>query len=256
MKKISQIILMVMSLSVTSLWAQKVNVISKYAESEIFIDGKYVANKAVYDYQVEAGTHVIQVEKNGQVYLRKAVDVAPDTVQTIYAEDFVNVPQTATRIPDRGAKDLEASRVRESRGKIGVGLHLSSGASGLSGKYFFTPQWGAQLVGWSGSSQEQDYSSFGYRVIYNLVDTMAKDNIVSLYLAAGAGVTSNNDKGGFSFLNKRAEMQEVVLGIEIPSDGILQNLSYSIEVGAENLNVDGVKTNGGFKFNAGAHFYF
>jgi hypothetical protein len=240
-------------LATTPSWAQKVNVISQYPESEISIDGKYVANKAVYDYQVDAGNHVIEVKKNGQVFLRKSVMVGKDMVETVYAEDFVNLPQSANRVANRGAKDLEASRVRDSRGSIAIGLHFSSGASGLSGKYFFTNKLAAQLVGWESSSDKEKYGSFGYRLIYNLVDTLDKENLSSLYIAIGAGNTSASSKVE-SFVSYQKDMQEIVIGIEFP--GSFQNMTYHIEAGEEILKNFGVQESSGFKFNAGTHFYF
>jgi len=159
--------------------AEKLNIINDRPEAEIFIDGKYVANKSVFDYEVDPGSHHIKVELDGKTIYSKVVEVDYGVTKTLNTTTFVDVAPSRRRLPDRGPKDLEAERIREARGNIAIGAHLSNAPVGLSLKWFPTHKFGGQIVGWTSAQGTKRFDSFGGRLIYNVADALIFNQIMT-----------------------------------------------------------------------------
>jgi len=251
-------------------FAEKLTIINDRPEAEIFIDGRYVANKSVFNYEVDAGSHHVKVELKGKTVYSKVVEVDYGVVKTLNTSTFVNVARSPRRLPNRGPKELEAQRIREARGNIAIGAHLSSIPFGLSLKWFPTNKFGGQVVGWTSSQGNKRFDSFGGRLIYNVADALIFNQIMTFY--AGVGAATNFDSTVAPSL--RTEIVEYVLGIEVPTAkpargghnalanfalgmlGNMNNLFFHFEVAMENLTENGVPTSQGFRVNGGLHFYF
>ncbi|MBT5855949.1 hypothetical protein HOH87_04865 [bacterium] len=267
MKKLS-LYLGLALLMATSVSAQKITVINENATAEISIDGQYVANKSVRNYEVEPGSHVVTVKDAGKTIYSKTIQVEYGITQTINTSAFVNIPQTKYRKPSRGAKEVETKRVRESIGSFAIGGHAGPVVSGLTIRKFIDNV-GFQFTGWTSSDKTGRFDMANARILYRLADTLVMNNIMSVYVGYGAGNSYDSQRTEEEGSERRV-LSEWILGLEIPTYSpnaqhenvvfaLLSNLDNSfltLELSLSTITTNEVLESEGIAVSGGLLFYF
>ncbi len=163
-----------------------INVFSDDKDAEIFIDNTLIAKQQVIKHELEAGEHRLQVKKNNKIYKSEIVTIIAGQTKTIVADNFVDFK---TDVPNRGALDVEGSRVRESRGNIGIGLFAGSPSSGLSLRYWPWRNLGFQVIGLATDADVYKVSGSGARVLFAFRDSIFNSSTFTPYAAIGTGRT-------------------------------------------------------------------
>ncbi|MDR1996911.1 MAG: hypothetical protein LBQ83_01105 [Candidatus Margulisbacteria bacterium] len=186
------------------------NVFTGDKEAEVFIDGQFVAREQALNHALPAGTHYIQVKKNNRVIRSRTVEVQDGRLETVVLDDFVDYK---TNVASRGALDVEAMRVRETRGNFGFGLYGGSPASGLSLKWWPWEKFGFQALGYVNTFDGNEDTRFGLRLLCSLNESVYKNSTFTTFLALGGGrsmLANNIDDQK----NEIYDIQEAALGIE------------------------------------------
>ncbi|MBU0579546.1 MAG: PEGA domain-containing protein [Candidatus Margulisbacteria bacterium] len=252
MKKILTLLL-VLSLifPVWSAGTGKLTVVTDLPEATIYIDGKLVGKDAIQAYPVEAGEHYVTVWYRGKKAYAQLLNIGDGEFKTISSAHFVDL---RTSTPSRGAVDVEAARLRETRGNMAFGLFGSSPASGLSWKWWFFEKLGVQVVGFLSSSNDQVHNQFGGRLLFHLADKVMNETTITAYIAAGGGTAYFKEGGNAD----TTYIGEGALGVEL---GFI-NLYWSLELGAEkrvvtHTNEEEATTDlSNMKVSGGLHYYF
>lgn len=188
----------------------RVNVFTGDKAADIYIDGDKVGREALTKYSLEEGNHYLQIKKGDTVLKAQSFVVYPDKVETIVADDFV---EYKTNVASRGAIDVEAMRVRETRGNFAFGLHGGSPASGLSVKWWPFEKFGIQAIGLINNFSGNTDSRGGARLLFNLNESVYQGGTLTYYLAAGAGKAMlRNYNNGES--NELYDLSEAAVGLE------------------------------------------
>lgn len=217
MRKVLQIVLILVLLTSMSLAQSYISVFTESKGSEIFIDGEKVGVDQVIKHPVESGPHYVVVKWKGKTAFRQTVEVKPDEKKIVVAEEFV---EYKTDIANRGAVEMEAARIRETRGNTAFGFHGASPAAGLSFKQWFTERLGIQAIGFTQGQNKQLDSRSGGRLLVNFSDRVLNKNVFSTYMAIGAGKTFvRNDEEIFD-----ERISEIAIGIEL---NLLGNIAES-----------------------------
>ena len=183
MKRLIFIMTLLCLTLVSHVCAETINVFSNYQKAEIFINDEFVGQGNARGIIVDPGTHYVRVQLDGVDIFSKIVDVDYGRTETIVVERFI---ETNTGIANRGAKTIEAKRVRESRGSFGLGVNLGV-LSGFSAKWYITDRLGIQGTGFAAFSDDFGYSSWEGRTLFILKETILGQNLSTLYLATGYG---------------------------------------------------------------------
>ncbi len=188
----------------------RVNIFTGDKNAEIYIDGDKVGQESVAKLPIQEGSHYLQVKKNGQVLKSQTFVISPDKTETVVVEDFVDFK---TNVASRGAIDVEAMRVRETRGNIAFGMYGGSPASGLSLKWWPTERVGLQTIGYINNFNDNIDSRGGVRLLINLNESVYKGGTMTYYLALGTGrsMLRNNTDGE---KNETYDLSELAVGME------------------------------------------
>lgn len=251
MKKMILVVLF-LCLAVPAFSAGKLTVVTDLGnDAEIRIDGKVVGRDSIQAYPVEAGEHYVTVWYRGKKSYAKMMTIGEGEFKTISSAHFVDLK---TSTPSRGAIDVEAARLRESRGNMAFGLYGSSPASGLSWKWWFMEKLGVQAVGYLSSNGSQVNNQIGGRLLIHLADKVLNETTITAYLAAGGGTAYSRDGDNAD----TTLIGETALGVEM---GFL-NLYWSLELGVEkrvvtHTNDEAANTDlSNMKASGGIHYYF
>ncbi|MFC1755560.1 hypothetical protein ACFL96_19575 [Thermoproteota archaeon] len=186
-------------------------------DADVYIDEVYAGKGSLRDYEIEPGSHLVQVMKNDLLYYSKVIVIEYDETKTINLDNFVDVQ---TEIPNRGAMLREAERIRESKGNFGVGFSLGY-LSGLSIKWFFLNNIAFQGTGWLFSNREGKYESYELRGVVTITDYIVNGRPASLYLAGGYGYRRN------TYSDVEQSVLDINLGIEM---SLFRSMQRSVNV--------------------------
>jgi len=284
--------LLILIILTAGLWANgTLNVFTGDKDAEIFINGQLIAKEQVLQHSLPAGTHYIQIKKNNTVVRSRTVEVQDNKTETVVLDDFVDF---RTNAASRGAIEVEAMRVREARGNIGLGLFGGSPASGLSLKWWPFERVGFQAIGYINNFDDNRDTRLGGRILLALNESVYMNGTHTLFLALGAG-RSTLANGVDENKNVIYDLQELSVGIEykvldffgksestnylilaqskdrdvdflmwllfVISDGLLRLGHIDLELGVEHTGAyypaaDKTTDRTAVKFSGGYHIYF
>ena len=241
-------------------WADpgRLNVITDMPTAEIYVDGVLAGRDAIQNYEVDPGTHYVRVVYRNKTIYAKTHKVASGATVTVPTAHFVDFK---TNVANRGAVDVEAARIRDTRGNFAIGAQGSlttetASLGGVSIKKWFGERVGLQAIGWL--DNQRTYS--GGRVLFWIADKVVFNAPFSGYLYAGGGTDSYTDKDD-AYNNIRTSVSNFGFGIEFSPFGV-NGLFLSTELGLEkrfstgqNPDVDGHE-NTGMMFSGGLYLYF
>ncbi len=247
------------ALMVTFSFAEVLNVVNDNPEAQIFINGQIVGTGSVEAYEVLPGSHLVKVLVDGEKTYSEIVEIEAGKVKSLDTSHFVDVK---TEYANKGAKSVEAGRIRESLGDYGLGFYLGPVTSGLSFKWFGSNDLGIQTTGWLAADATTSFYNFEVRALYLLATNVINKKLQSLYLAVGAGKSEYDD--GSSSVELR-EIMEVALGIETAATGMLDDTAVSsifndafvsLELGFNRIIKNHKFEYQGVKLSAAMHWYF
>jgi len=188
----------------------KVNVFTGDKTADIYIDGEKIGRESVVKYSIDEGNHYLQIKKGDKVLKSQTFQIYADKTETVVVDDFT---EFKTNVASRGAIDVEAMRVRETRGNFAFGIHGGSPASGLSIKWWPFEKFGIQAIGLVNNFSGNTDSRGGARLLFNLNESVYQGGTMTYYLAAGAGKAMlRNYNEGES--NELYDLSEAVMGLE------------------------------------------
>lgn len=254
MKKI-----LVLGLLLGSLFAAaKINVVTDLPTSKIYIDGVFAGVSSVQNYQVDPGERYVMVEYNGKKIFAKTYTLSEGEIKTIPTAHFVDFK---TNVANRGAIDVEAARIRETRGDFGFGLQAGGNPyygsiGGLSLKKWFGERFGVQAYGLINPEDGGTKYQGGARALIWIADKVAFDAPFSGYIYLGGGgdnlVTDDAEK------NVKRAISHGGFGIEFSFFGV-NGLYTTLELGVEKQfiqHIDYAEVKNGMLGSGGIHFYF
>lgn len=235
----------------------RLNVVTDLPGSKIYIDGVLAGESAIQNYQLEPGEHYVMVEYRDKKIFAKTYNLTDGEIKTIPTAHFVDFK---TNVANRGAVDVEAARIRETRGNFGMGIQAMSTMGGISIKKWFTERFGVQGFAFiNNESEGVKYQSQG-RLLVWLADKVVFDAPFSGYLFFGGG-SDKYMNGDNPYKNVSRGLTNGGFGIEFSPFGV-NGLFLNLELGSEKRDIkysDPDKNNkieaqmiGG----AGLHFYF
>lgn len=235
----------------------KITVVTDLPTAKVYIDGVFAGFDAVQNYEVDPGEHYVMVEYRDKKIFAKTYTLGDGELKTIPTAHFVDFK---TNVANRGAVDVEAARIRETRGNFGMGIQAMSTMGGISIKKWFGERFGLQGFTFINNESEGiKYQSQGRLLIW-LADKVAFDAPFSGYLFFGGG-SDKYMNGDNSEKNVYRTVANGGFGIEFSIFGV-NGLFLNLELGSEKRNIsygDPDKKNkeeaqmiGG----AGLHFYF
>lgn len=151
---------------------------------DIYIDGQLAGQEQVLQYPLQAGVHYLQIKKNNETVRSRTVEIIDGRTETVVLDDFVDYK---TNTASRGAIDMEAMRVRETRGNVGIGVYGGSPASGLSLKWWPWEKFGIQAIGYVNNFAGNRDTRLGGRLLYALNESVYKSSTFTTFLALGGG---------------------------------------------------------------------
>jgi hypothetical protein len=229
----------------------KLNIITDMDDASIYIDGQQEGVSYLRNFEIAAGSHYLTVYRNNKKIYAETFEVYPGEVKTIPTSHFVDI---RTSTPNRGALDVEAARIKETRGSgafgVFMGTPLASPKAGLSVKWWFMGPFGAQLLASAMGDSSQQETQFGGRMLYSLGTKIMFEQPLEAYAALGAGRKVFDDK---TSQNKgyTANVLEFALGLEFG----IGNIFFSLEGGMDSTIKD-TETVYGMKASGGIHYYF
>lgn len=215
MKKFCLIILLLSGM----LFAEALNIVNDDPAAEIFVDGQYVGAQAAYGLKLSPGTHHVKVSLDGLTTYSKIVVIESGKTKTLNTSRFV---EAKTNIANKGAKLVEAKRIREARGNLAFGGYGGNITSGISMKWFLFENIGIQAMGWWTTFNDENRRSLHIRPMIVLANSIAFDHPMNLYGAIGYGVR-NWSRTNFT---ERAEIYEILIGMEIHASIIGMPLAF------------------------------
>ncbi len=236
----------------------KLNVITDLGSGAVIeVDGVKAGTNAIQNYAVDPGSHYVTVKLNGKKIYAQTHNFYDGEVKTISTAHFVDFK---TNVANRGAIDVEAARIRETRGDFGIGAYASTSFGGLSIKKWLSQTWGLQLFGLINNHSGGTEYQGGGRVLMWIADKVAFDAPFTGYVFVGGGysnfvhasmaddnVHSNSTNGGFgvefSLLGVNGLFTSLELGVE--------NRYYDYSDSSQKAVMKGQTFGGG-----GIHFYF
>lgn len=254
MKKIIVLGLLLSSLFATA----KINVVTDLPTSKIYIDGVFAGISSVQNHVVEAGERYVMVEYNGKKIFAKTYFLTDGEVKTIPTAHFVDFK---TNVANRGAIDVEASRIRETRGDFAFGVQAGGNPyygsiGGLSLKKWFGERFGVQAFGLINPEEGGTKYQGGGRLLIWIADKVAFEAPFSGYIYLGGGgdnlIASDTEK------NIKRSLTSGGLGVEFSLFGV-NGLYTSLELGLEKQYLqhnDYSEVKNGMLGSGGIHFYF
>jgi len=255
-KKGLLILFMFFSLGITVENA-KISVVTDLDTARIHIDGVFVGVNSVQAYQVEPGEHYVMVEYRGKKIFARTYKLKDGEVKVIPTAHFVDFK---TNVASRGAVDVEAARIRETRGDFAIGAQASSSIGGLSLKKWLGERFGLQVFGFINNGGKGTNYQSGGRLLFWLADKVVFDAPFSGYVFAGAGGDNLNNPGEAKYNIKRS-VSNFGFGIETAPFGV-NGLYLSLELGAERKFVTYTESDKssevveGMVYGGGLHLYF
>ncbi len=235
----------------------KLNVVTDLPTAKIYIDGVFAGYDAVQNYEVDPGEHYVMVNYRDKKIFAKTYQLGDGEVKTIPTAHFVDFK---TNVASRGAVDVEAARIRETRGNFGIGIQAMSSMGGISMKKWFGERIGLQAFGViNNESGAIKYQSQG-RVLIWLADKVMFDAPFSGYLFFGGGSDKLMNQDA-SYKNVARSITNGGFGIEFSIFGV-NGLFMNLELGSEKRNVvysdpaKNSKVEAEMLGGAGLHFYF
>lgn len=240
----------------------KINVATDLPTAKIYIDGAYVGMESVQNQMVDPGEHYVMVNYRDKKIFAKTYVLGSGEVKTIPTAHFVDFK---TNVASRGAVDVEAARIRETRGDFGLGVQASSFADkgslgGISMKKWFGERFGLQGFGLINNESSGTKYQSGGRLLIWLADKVVFNAPFSGYFFLGGGSDNFIDPND-SERNVKRSISDLGFGVEFSPFGV-NGLFLSLELGAEKQNItysDPALTNKVFEGmvgSGGLHLYF
>ena len=189
----------------------QLNIFTGDKDAEVFIDGQFLAKEQILQHSLQSGTHYLQVKKNGQILKSRIVEIQDGKLETVVLEDFV---EYKTNVPSRGSLDVEALRVRETRGNVAFGLFGGSPASGLSLKWWPLERVGLQAIGFANNNNIVRDTRAGGRLLFSFNESVYQSSTFTVYSALGIGRAALLFIDDGDGENATYDLQELVLGLE------------------------------------------
>jgi len=183
-KAVSLIVLLITLGSLLFAAEGKLSVFTDNDRAEIYVDEELMGRNYIKNIELNEGSHYLKVVQNGRVIHKERVNIYAGRTETIVVEKFVEMQ---TDVANRGAVEVEAARIRETRGNTAFGFYGGSPASGLSYKHWFNDRFGVQLIGYSNKKQNIHDSRVGGRILIGLADKVFSNEVFSTYMAIGSG---------------------------------------------------------------------
>lgn len=249
--------LLVVTSMVFALDNAKISVVTDLDTARIHIDGVFVGISSVQAYQVEPGEHYVMVMYRNKKIFARTYKLAAGEVKVIPTAHFVDFK---TNVASRGAVDVEAARIRETRGNFALGAQASTTIGGISLKKWFTERLGIQAFGFISSGDRGTNYQSGGRMLFWIADKVVFNAPYSGYVFFGGGGDNLVDPNK-SENNVRRSISNFGFGIEFSLFGV-NGLFTTLELGAEKQQVthsdpakdDELKE--GMVASGGLHFYF
>ncbi len=216
MKKLVTLILLIVSFSFAQSY---LSVFTESSSSEIFIDGKKIANEQVVKHPVENGEHYVVVKLQGNTAFSQVVNVPANDTKVVVAGNFVDYK---TNVANRGAIEVEAARIRETRGNTGFGLFGVTPAGGLSFKQWINNRIGIQAIGYTNTIESVRDDQAGGRLLINFADRVFAEDVFSTYFAIGAGKKALR---GLTEEDFDEEISEFAFGIEFNIGQVMASMT-------------------------------
>ena len=179
---------------------------------DIFINGENAGQEQVLRRELQEGVYYVQARRNNTVLRSESVTVDSGRVQTVVLDNFQDY---RTNVASRGAVEVEAMRLRETRGNFGFGFHGGSPASGFSLKWWPNNRIGLQAIGYLDSQNNKMIDSrAGARVLIGLTDLAFKGSPVTFYSAIGTGRSFYKDDNDPEIYPMKYDLTELALGVE------------------------------------------
>jgi hypothetical protein len=185
------------------------NVFTDINGTQIYVDGKMIAQDQLVGYELEAGEHYLKVDLDGKKIYAEKFTILANRTNTIVSDHFVDF---RTNTPSRGAIDREAFRLRQVKGYTGFGVLFGSPVSGLSFKWWIWDRFGIQAISFLENSSPVTNESYGARILINFADKVAFSNNLNAYLALGYGTHYSMNKP--TERDQRAEIRSLSFGLE------------------------------------------
>jgi hypothetical protein len=201
--------------------------------ADVYIDGENCGKEQVVKKSLTEGTHYIQIKKNGTTVGSKTVTITTDQTETAVIDNFVDFK---TNVASRGAIDVEAMRVRETRGNIGFGVYGGSPASGISLKWWASEKIGLQAIGYVNNFQGNIDSRGGARILFNFSESVYKGSPLTFYGAIGAGRSMIRNRADGE-KNETYDLTEGALGLEFKIANLFNDPQDTKEV--QHVVIDG-----------------
>jgi hypothetical protein len=260
-KIITGILLVMLSLGFAQEKA-KINVVTDLPQAKIYINGIFAGYDAVQNFEVDPGEHYVMVNYRNKKIFAKTYALEAGQVKTIPTAHFVDFK---TNVASRGAVDVEAARIRETRGNFGIGIQASSSLEtgslgGLSMKKWFGERFGLQAFGLINNEQGGIKYQSGGRLLVWLADKVVFDAPFSGYLFFGGGSDSLMFADD-SNKNVKRGITNGGFGIEFSPFGV-NGLFMTMELGSEKQDIKysdpskDSKVEAGMLVSGGLHFYF
>jgi hypothetical protein len=235
----------------------RLNVVTDLPGAKVYIDGVMAGETAIQNYELEPGEHYVMVEYRNKKIFAKTYNLGDGEVKTIPTAHFVDFK---TNVANRGAVDVEAARIRETRGNFGIGIQAMSTMGGISIKKWFTDRFGIQGFAFINNESEGiKYQSQGRLLIW-LADKVAFNAPFSGYIFFGGGsdkyMNSDNSEKNIS-----RGVTNGGFGIEFSIFGV-NGMFLNLELGSEKRDIvysdpeKKNKTEAQMIGGAGLHFYF
>jgi hypothetical protein len=187
----------------------QLNIFTGDKDAEVFIDGQFLAKEQILKHSLQSGTHYLQVKKNGQILKSRTVEIQDGKLETVVLDDFVDYK---TNVPSRGSLDVEALRVRETRGDVAFGMFGGSPASGLSLKWWPLERIGLQVIGFANNNNIVRDTRAGGRLLLAFNESVYQSSTFTVYSALGIGRAAFFDEADEE--SATYDLQELVLGLE------------------------------------------
>jgi len=215
-----KIILLLFTLLSIILAQGYISVFTDNNNSDIYIDGQRVGREQIVKYAVNSNDdHFVKVKYKGATVHSEVVNVREGRTKIVVAENFVDFK---TNVANRGAIEVEAMRIRETRGNNAFGIFGNSPSAGLSYKSWLTDRIGIQIIGYSNTYPDQfSESKAGGRLLFSLAERVFDKNTFTTYFALGAGKMAIRGTDE----NFDESISELAFGIEMSLGGMFESLS-------------------------------
>lgn len=184
MKQIKLLLLLGALLNATYIDAATLNVFDKNDNSEVFLNKQYIGRGQVLNYDINHGSHLLEIRLKKDVVYSEIIQVEKDEVKTVSTERFV---ESESLLANRASEKQELSRVLDSRGNIFLGVNLGP-LSGI-GIGARSKRIGMELTTYYTSDYGYNYEARGY---YYIANKILKKMPASVYLTTAYGQASGD----------------------------------------------------------------